>query len=129
MVVHRRKRLRVFVRDGYTCRYCGFDMTLHFPYGHLRVLTIDHIVPRMAGGSNALENLATCCCFCNVRKREWPLSQFLRDLQIDALLGITGRTYDERRLRFRTARARLARRSLRRERRKKRRLVVEAAEA
>jgi hypothetical protein len=129
MVIPRKKRMRIFARDRYTCRYCACDMRLHFPYPHLGLLTIDHIVPKIAGGTNAIENLATCCCFCNVRKRQWPLSQFLRDLQIDALLGITERTCDERRLRFLTARARLARRALRRERRKKRRLVVEAAEA
>ncbi len=52
------KRAAVFERDGHRCRYCGSEENL----------SIDHIVPRCRGGTNALENLAIACCKCNVAK-------------------------------------------------------------
>jgi 5-methylcytosine-specific restriction endonuclease McrA len=75
-----KKRVRIFMRDAYTCRYCGYDMTLHFAYPHLRVLTLDHVVPRDAGGNNDEQNLVTCCASCNSRKGNLSIEAFLRDL-------------------------------------------------
>ncbi len=49
-------RKSVFARDGYTCQYCGrLDVAL----------TIDHIVPKSAGGSSDWDNVVTCCIRCN----------------------------------------------------------------
>lgn len=51
-------RFEVFKRDGFTCQYCGRkppDV----------VLEADHIVPRIAGGTDDLENLVTACWDCN----------------------------------------------------------------
>ena len=81
MGVRRMKKERILLRDNYTCRYCGYDMTLHYPYPHLKVVTIDHIVPKVAGGTDRDGNLVTCCYWCNNRKRDLPVEEFLRDLQ------------------------------------------------
>ena len=53
-----RRRRRVFERDGHKCVSCGsFDE-----------LTIDHIIPRSLGGTNAELNLQTLCFACNGAK-------------------------------------------------------------
>lgn len=52
-------RREVFVRDRYTCQYCG---TTHGD------LTLDHVMPRSKGGQHTWENLVTACRACNHRK-------------------------------------------------------------
>jgi 5-methylcytosine-specific restriction endonuclease McrA len=52
-------RREIFVRDGYTCQYCGKQS---------HDLTLDHIVPRHRGGGHTWENLVTACKACNHRK-------------------------------------------------------------
>lgn len=52
------KRKRIMERDAYRCQNCGAH----------RNLSIDHIVPRSAGGSNEDDNLQTLCVPCNVAK-------------------------------------------------------------
>lgn len=52
-------RKEVFIRDGYTCQYCGRQS---------HDLTIDHVVPRSRGGLHTWENLVSACKPCNHRK-------------------------------------------------------------
>lgn len=52
-------RKEIFVRDNYTCQYCG---------QRGRDLTIDHVIPRHKGGKHTWENLVTACRSCNHRK-------------------------------------------------------------
>ncbi|HLZ68811.1 MAG TPA: HNH endonuclease [Dehalococcoidia bacterium] len=52
-------RREVFVRDRYTCQYCGKQ---------LRELTLDHVFPRHRGGRHTWENLVAACKTCNHRK-------------------------------------------------------------
>ena len=56
MPILRPSRKSIFTRDGYRCVYCG---ATHLP------LTIDHVIPRVRGGSNDWENLVCCCTCCN----------------------------------------------------------------
>lgn len=49
----------VLRRDNYTCQYCG-RKGYH--------LTIDHVVPRHAGGPHRWTNLVAACSTCNRRK-------------------------------------------------------------
>jgi len=51
-------RKNIFLRDNYTCQYCGKNGNL----------TIDHVVPRSRGGDDAWENVVACCVRCNNRK-------------------------------------------------------------
>ena len=51
-------RFNVFLRDRFTCQYCGIDEDL----------TFDHVIPRSRGGQTTWENVVTACSACNVRK-------------------------------------------------------------
>jgi 5-methylcytosine-specific restriction endonuclease McrA len=55
----RLSRREVFLRDRYTCQYCG--KTSHD-------LTLDHVFPRHRGGAHTWENLVSACKVCNHRK-------------------------------------------------------------
>jgi len=60
-VVPKKVRLRVFKRDGYTCKYCNEK----FPVGALH---LDHIIPLVEGGYDCMENFGTACFKCNLKK-------------------------------------------------------------
>jgi 5-methylcytosine-specific restriction endonuclease McrA len=51
-------RFNVFLRDRFSCQYCGSPAQL----------TFDHVVPRRLGGRTSWENVATACAPCNMRK-------------------------------------------------------------
>jgi 5-methylcytosine-specific restriction endonuclease McrA len=63
-------RFNVFLRDRFTCQYCGAH----------EELTFDHVVPRSRGGSTRWDNIVAACSPCNLRKadrmpeevRMWP---------------------------------------------------------
>jgi hypothetical protein len=50
-------------RDGYVCRYCGYD-----PFNDNRIVSIcvDHVIPHAYGGGNKLDNLVAACEECNL---------------------------------------------------------------
>jgi 5-methylcytosine-specific restriction endonuclease McrA len=50
----------VFLRDDYTCAYCG---------ERGGILECDHVIPFSRGGTEKLENLVTACKTCNRAKR------------------------------------------------------------
>lgn len=52
-------RREVFIRDNFTCQYCGI---------RTRELTLDHVVPRHRGGRHTWDNLVSACRMCNHRK-------------------------------------------------------------
>jgi len=54
-------RNKLFERDKWICRYCGERVSIENA-------TLDHLVPISKGGSDAPENLATCCLICNAIK-------------------------------------------------------------
>jgi len=51
----------VFLRDGYTCQYCGTDVSK-------RTATLDHVLPTSHGGKTTFENTVTACGPCNANK-------------------------------------------------------------
>ena len=57
----RLSRHSVLARDNYTCQYCGVRG---------KDLTIDHVVPRWAGGPHTWDNLVACCRRCNLKKAD-----------------------------------------------------------
>src|SRR5690348_10905316 len=63
-------RFNVFLRDRFSCQYCGDRDDL----------TFDHLVPRSRGGLTTWDNVVAACSPCNLRKanltmdeaRMWP---------------------------------------------------------
>ena len=51
-------RFNVFLRDRFSCQYCGSRDDL----------TFDHIVPRSRGGKTVWNNVVTACAHCNLLK-------------------------------------------------------------
>ena len=51
-------RFNVFLRDKFTCQYCGDK----------KDLTFDHLLPKSKGGITDWENVVTACSCCNVKK-------------------------------------------------------------
>ena len=56
----------VLRRDSYTCCYCG-DVANE----------VDHVVPKVKGGSDDLDNLVAACRGCNIRKKDLSYDVFL----------------------------------------------------
>jgi 5-methylcytosine-specific restriction endonuclease McrA len=50
-------RRAVFIRDDYTCQYCGHQAE-----------NVDHVVPKTQGGSHAWDNVVASCRRCNTKK-------------------------------------------------------------
>ena len=51
-------RFNVFLRDKFTCQYCGDK----------KDLTFDHLLPKSKGGKTDWQNVVTACSTCNVKK-------------------------------------------------------------
>lgn len=51
----------VFLRDFYTCQYCGCQV-------NKTTATLDHVLPVSAGGKTNYENTVTACSDCNAKK-------------------------------------------------------------
>jgi len=60
-------RRAVFVRDNFTCTYCG---------DRARRLECDHVTPVSRGGSNDQSNLTTACRACNRGKRDKTVEEW-----------------------------------------------------
>jgi len=59
-----RLRLRVLIRDGFSCVFCGRSPATERGVG----LHVDHKVPFSTGGETVFENLQTLCQECNLGK-------------------------------------------------------------
>lgn len=81
----RSKRLAVYAKTGNRCIDCGFEFTVPDGYDgrhslvdpgyrdrrgvpRLRCLELDHVHPRLHGGTDDLANLEPRCTPCNIRK-------------------------------------------------------------
>jgi len=51
-------RFNVFLRDQFSCQYCGDKNDL----------TFDHLIPRSLGGRTTWDNVVTACSPCNLKK-------------------------------------------------------------
>lgn len=59
-------RKNVWIRDEGRCQYCTQPVSI-------KNFTLDHIVPRTAGGQTTWVNVVTCCATCNQKKGDKPL--------------------------------------------------------
>jgi 5-methylcytosine-specific restriction endonuclease McrA len=64
-------RFNLFLRDEFTCQYCGAAGDL----------TFDHVIPRASGGRTTWENVVASCSPCNLRKGSKSLRQASMSLQ------------------------------------------------
>ena len=55
----------IFLRDEYTCQYCGLDA---YKENCRDLLTLDHYIPKSKGGKTNFENIVTACMSCNMEK-------------------------------------------------------------
>ena len=81
-------RFNVFLRDRFTCQYCGTREDL----------TFDHVIPRSKGGQTTWNNVVAACAPCNLRKgdrlpnhvemwpRQSPFAPTLQDLHSNGRL-------------------------------------------
>ncbi len=58
-------RFNVFLRDRFSCQYCGDKDDL----------TFDHVVPRSRGGMTRWDNVLTACAPCNLAKGSLSMEQ------------------------------------------------------
>ncbi len=67
-------RREVFIRDAFTCQYCGVQT---------RDLTLDHVMPKSRNGAHTWENLVSACKACNHRKGGKTLAQARMQLKAE----------------------------------------------
>ncbi|HEY3366514.1 MAG TPA: HNH endonuclease signature motif containing protein [Symbiobacteriaceae bacterium] len=60
-------RLKVLVRDGYTCYWCAGPGD-----------TMDHIIPWSKGGRTTMDNCICACQECNGQRGDMPATEFAR---------------------------------------------------
>ena len=61
------QRLRVLARDQYVCQYCGSPGATH----------CDHVISKVNGGGDEMENLVAACARCNQLKGSKSVGVFL----------------------------------------------------
>jgi len=85
-------RFNVFLRDRWTCQYCGAKHRTH-------ELTFDHVIPKSRGGTTTWENICAACQDCNLLKgnylptecRMFPMTKPVQPT--NAELQVNGRAY------------------------------------
>lgn len=66
-------KARLFSEQGGRCKYCGKRFQVDF-------LTLDHVKPVSAGGTNRPDNLVLACRPCNEKKANRAADKFVRQL-------------------------------------------------
>lgn len=59
----------IFIRDDYTCQYCGKKVSL-------TTGTLDHVMPLSRGGPNTITNIVCACKECNNNKADMTAPEF-----------------------------------------------------
>lgn len=83
------KRLAIYLRDHFTCTYCGKD--LHGAKSSN--ITLDHVIANALGGSQDPANLVTVCRTCNSKRKDLPLRQFVTPEVLKRVRRQTRRSY------------------------------------
>uniref|UniRef100_A0A6M3LMK9 Putative homing endonuclease n=1 Tax=viral metagenome TaxID=1070528 RepID=A0A6M3LMK9_9ZZZZ len=68
------KRLAIYLRDNMSCMWCGVGVE----QDESVQLTLDHIKPRIKGGTNKETNLITCSSRCNSSRQDRNSIAFAR---------------------------------------------------
>lgn len=70
-------RQAIYLRDKRKCVLCGALESDRVK------LSLDHVIPQSAGGTDFASNLLTLCCRCNFSKQDKSLTEFIDFLGID----------------------------------------------
>lgn len=70
--ITRKRRLAIYLRDEFTCAYCGKDLHGAKPTD----IGLDHLIPRIDGGGNETANLVTACRPCNSARQDTPWTKY-----------------------------------------------------
>lgn len=76
-------------RQGHKCHYCGNEIAklpggmTHTRKSYSTIATVDHIVPRINGGGNNIDNLVASCGPCNHTKSNLTYDQFTYIITLD----------------------------------------------
>ena len=81
--IRQEKRLAIYLRDGLACAYCGAGVESGAQ------LSLDHLIPHSAGGSNHETNLVTCCSRCNSSRGDRPVEEFAQGVAAYLNHGVT----------------------------------------
>ena len=84
-------RLAIYLRDEFHCVYCGHNLHGAEP----TEITLDHVRPWSAGGSNDPDNLVTACRHCNCSRGAKRLSAYADDHTRRAVRRQTARKIDK----------------------------------
>lgn len=79
--IRKEKRLAIYIRDGFSCAYCGRDLRGAEPCE----VTLDHLLPRCVGGGNEATNLITACRSCNSSRQDKPWASYATGGSIDRI--------------------------------------------
>lgn len=66
------KRLAIYLRDNWTCCYCGTRLADARP----EEIHLDHLKCKSKGGSNDASNLVVACRSCNCSRQNKPWTSF-----------------------------------------------------
>lgn len=80
-------RRLVFMRDDFTCRWCGNRLPLTsvrrlLNSDDIAPFQLDHIVPHAAGGCDHAHNLRVLCRYCNEMRSNYATDQYARALPV-----------------------------------------------
>jgi len=76
----------LYAKSGGFCFYCGHRCVIE-NQRHPLYFTVDHIVPKAAGGTNDYSNLLPCCRACNTMKHGQKFEIFFPDANVPERRG------------------------------------------
>lgn len=77
-----RKKKAIYEKTNGSCSYCGASISMD-------QMVADHVVARVSGGSNSIDNLLPSCRSCNSSKGSKTLEQFRRFYSLRVATGNT----------------------------------------
>lgn len=85
--IRKDKRLAIYLRDEFTCAYCGRDLHGACP----RQVTLDHLQCRHDKGGNDASNLVTACLSCNSSRKRKAWREYATGGAIERIEGLIRR--------------------------------------